>query len=243
MGEDKERITFTIDGVEIFANPGMTVIEAADLAGIYIPRLCHHPDLPPTGHCRVCTVTVNGRNTAACTRPVTDGIEVENDTGQLNALRRHVIEMTFVEGNHYCPECEVSGDCELQAIAYRLGMIAPQYPALNPVREIDGSHPDVFIDRNRCILCGRCVRASALIDGKSIFGYKYRGINKAVAVVVNDRLGETELQATDKAVSVCPTQCIRVKRRGFRTPVGLRRYDREPIGIPGDGGRRRRERE
>lgn len=235
MSDTKERARISIDGVEISAVPGMTLIEAADAAGIYIPRLCHHPDLPPTGHCRVCTVTVDGRNTAACTRPVTDGMEVENDTEELNSLRRDLLEMMFVEGNHYCPECEVSGDCELQAVAYRLGMTAPQYPALNPEREIDGSHPDVFIDRNRCIICGRCVRASALVDGKSIFGYKYRGIKKAVAVVVDDRLGETELEATDKAVGVCPTQCIRVKRRGYRTPVGSRRFDRERIGIPGTG--------
>lgn len=232
MSDTNQPITLTIDGLEISAESDMTLIEAADAAGIYIPRLCHHPDLPPTGHCRVCTVTVNGHNCAACTRPVEDGMVVENDTERLNTLRRNLIEMTFVEGNHYCPECEVSGDCELQAVAYRLGMTAPHYPALNPEREIDGSHPDVFIDRNRCILCGRCVRASALIDGKSIFGYKYRGIQKAVAVVVTDRLGETEIEATDKAVSVCPTQCLRVKRRGFRTPVGSRRFDREPIRIP-----------
>lgn len=220
----------TIDGVTVQAQAGQTVLEAADAAGVYVPRLCHHPDLPPSGHCRVCTVKINGRMGAACTYPAENGMVVENDTPELRELRRDVVEMMFVEGNHYCPSCEASGDCELQAVGYRLGMIAPKYPNLNEARDIDASHPDVFIDRDRCILCGRCVRASTLLDGKSLFGYVGRGIDKRIAVDVADQLGDTEMAAADRAATICPTGCLRLKRHGYEVPLGARRFDADPIG-------------
>jgi [NiFe] hydrogenase diaphorase moiety small subunit len=225
-----DTVTLTIDGVSIQAGRGQTVLEAADAAGVYVPRLCHHPDLPPSGHCRVCTVKINGRMGAACTYPVENGMTVENDTPELENMRRDFVEMMFVEGNHYCPSCEASGDCELQAVAYRLEMVAPHYPSLNEARDIDATHPDIFIDRDRCILCGRCVRASTLLDGKSVFGYVGRGIDKRIAVDVADHLGDTEMAAADRAATICPTGCLRLKRHGYEVPVGERRFDAEPIG-------------
>ncbi len=98
-----ERIKFTIDGVDVEATPGQTIMQAADEAGIYIPRLCAHNDLSPFGSCRVCTVLVNDRPQSACTQPVAPGMIVENDTEQLRQVRVNIIEMLFVEGNHYCP--------------------------------------------------------------------------------------------------------------------------------------------
>ena len=157
-----QKLHVIIDGVEIPADEGQTILEAAQAAGIYIPRLCYHPELVPGGHCRLCTVKVNGKPINACTMTVTDGMVIESDTAEMNAERRHILEMLFVEGNHFCPFCEASGNCELQALAYRLGMTAPVYPYFFPRRQVDGSHPDVFIDRNRCILCGRCLRASKM---------------------------------------------------------------------------------
>jgi len=228
MSEGK--MTITIDGVEVIAKAGQTIMQAADAAGIYIPRLCYHKDLLPGGHCRVCTVKVNGRPTNACTFPVGQGLVVENDTEELRVLRRNIVEMLFVEGNHYCPSCEVSGNCELQALAYRLGLLAPQYPYLNLPRELDASHPDVYIDRNRCILCGRCVRASAQADGKNVFGFENRGLRKRIAVDAAAGLGETGMAVTDKAARICPTGCLVVKREAYLTPVGKRKYDKTPIG-------------
>ena len=154
-----QTITFTIDGVKVEAEAGQTILQAADAAGIYIPRLCAHNELSPFGACRVCTVMVNGRPQAACTQPVAEGIVVENDTEALREIRRDIIDMLFVEGNHFCMFCEKSGNCELQAMAYRFGILAPKFPYMFPKRNVDASHPDIFIDRDRCILCARCVRA------------------------------------------------------------------------------------
>jgi [NiFe] hydrogenase diaphorase moiety small subunit len=161
---------------------------------------------------------------------VSDGMVIENDTEEMRAERRSVIEMMFVEGNHFCPFCEASGSCELQATAYRLGMATPTYPYFYPIRPVDGSHPDVFIDRNRCILCGRCIEASRDLDGKTVFGFVGRGIRTLLAVDSEEGLSATRMDGVDRAARICPTGCLMLKRLGYRVPYGRRRYDNEPIG-------------
>ncbi len=223
-------VTITIDDKEVGVTPGQTIIQAADKAGIYIPRLCHTEDLHQAGHCRVCTVKVNGNPANACNMPAQDGMIIESDTEELNEMRRRIIEMLFVEGNHICPFCEKAGNCELQALAYRFGITAPAYPYLYPKIEVDASHPDVYIDRNRCVLCGRCVRASRDIDGKSVFGFEGRGIDMRVTVNAKGSLSGTQLSAADKAADICPTGSIVIKRKGYSMPYGTRLYDKVPIG-------------
>jgi len=224
-----ETITLTIDGKEIQAAPGQTIMEAADAAGIYIPRLCTAEGLKPHGSCRVCTVLVNGRPQAACTQPVENGAVIENDTEKVQSCRRDIVDMLFVEGNHYCMFCEKCGNCELQAVAYRLGIAAPKFPYLFPDRDVDASHPDILIDRNRCILCGRCVNASRDEDGKSVFEFVGRGPEKQLAVNAEKDLRDTDADAADKAMDVCPVGALLRKRVGFPTPVGQRKFDDDPI--------------
>ena len=228
MSEDT--VTMIIDGVEVQASRGQTILEAATAAGIYIPHLCYHKDLPPGGHCRLCTVKVNGRPASSCTHPVDEGLVIENNTDELNGMRRNIVELLFVEGNHYCPACEASGNCELQAMGYRLGLLTPTLPYLRQKRELDATHKDVYVDRDRCILCGRCVRASKVEDGKTVFGFENRGIHKKVAVDGAHGLSETGMTAADKAAEICPTGCLTVKRKGWSIPVGRRKYDHAPIG-------------
>jgi len=230
-------ITIFIDGVEVKARAGQTILEAADNAGVYIPRLCAFEGLTPAGSCRVCTVMVNGRPQTACTHPVAEGMIVENETDQLKDIRKGIIEMLFVEGNHFCMFCEKSGNCELQALAYRFGITVPRYPYLFPKREIDASHPDIFIDRNRCILCGRCVRASRDIDGKGVFEFVGRGPHRRIAVNAEANLADTDASAADKAIEVCPVGALLTKRVGYATPVGQRKYDHEPIGSDIEAGK------
>ncbi|NPD68182.1 2Fe-2S iron-sulfur cluster binding domain-containing protein (plasmid) [Lichenicola cladoniae] len=227
---DDATIRFTVDGIEIEAVAGQTVIEACDAAGIYIPRLCHHPDLAPAGQCRVCTCTINGRNGAACVTPAMQGMVVENETKPLNDDRRAIIEMLFVEGNHPCVYCVASGDCELQALGYRLGLDAPKQPYLWPGRPLDTTHPDIILDHDRCILCSRCIRASRMEDGKTVFGFEGRGIAMRLNVDAQGGLGETQMAAIDRAASVCPVACIVIKRDSYKVPNGKRRFDVSPIG-------------
>jgi [NiFe] hydrogenase diaphorase moiety small subunit len=155
---------------------------------------------------------------------------VDVDTEELREHRKRIVEMLFVEGNHYCMFCEKSGSCELQALAYRFGITAPRFPLLFPKRNVDASHPDILIDHNRCILCARCVRASRDLDGKHVFQFVGRGARKRIAVNALARLEETGLAATDQALDVCPVGALLRKRVGYEVPVGKREYDREPIG-------------
>jgi [NiFe] hydrogenase diaphorase moiety small subunit len=226
----RDPFSFVLDGREIEARRGETILQAADRAGLYIPRLCAMNGLEPFGACRVCTVLVNGRPQSACTQPATPGVVVESNTESLGAMRRRIVEMLFVEGNHYCMFCEKSGNCELQAMGYRLGLLAPELPYQFPKRELDATHPDVMIDRNRCILCGRCVLASRDQDGKHVFGFVGRGAERKIAVNAAGPLGATELAMTDKAAEVCPVGAIVKKRQGYRVPVGKRKFDKNPIG-------------
>ena len=225
-----DTIKITIDGVDVAARPGETILQAADAAGIYIPRLCAHPELIAFGACRVCTVLVNGRPQAACTTPVAEGMLIENDTTAMNDHRRSLVEMLFVEGNHYCMYCEKSGNCELQAMGYRLGLLAPRHEYQFPNRDVDASHPDILIDRNRCILCGRCVRASRDLDGKGVFEFVGRGTEKKIWINAEARLADTNADVTDKAVAICPVGAIIKKRTGYLVPIGQRQYDHKPIG-------------
>ena len=225
-----DTVEILIDGKSITANEGQSLLDAAQIAGIYVPRLCYREGLPAGGHCRICTVKVNGRPASACTFPASEGLVVENNTDELNAMRKNVIEMLFVEGNHVCPSCEASGNCKLQALGYRFGLDAPHHPYLNRTRELDATHADVLIDRNRCILCGTCARASREIDGKSVFGFEGRGTDTRIAVNAANGLVGTDIEATDEAVAACPTGCLVKKRQGHRIPVGERTYDKTPIG-------------
>jgi [NiFe] hydrogenase diaphorase moiety small subunit len=162
--------------------------------------------------------------------PAAHGMVIENDTPLLTADRRALIEMLFVEGNHPCPYCVASGDCELQALGYRLGMVAPTQPYQWPGRKIDATHPDIYLDRDRCILCSRCVEASRMEDGKSVFGFEGRGIAMRLNVDAAGGLGDTQMAAIDKAASVCPVACIVIKRHSYQIPNGARRFDKAPIG-------------
>ncbi len=225
-----DRITFSIDGAKVQAKPGHTIIEAADEAGGYIPRLCHKPGLLPFGSCRVCTVLVNGRPSSACTQPVGEGMVVENNTPALLEHRKVLIEMLFVEGNHFCMFCEMSGNCELQGLAYRFGIAAPRFPYLFPERALDASHPDVFVDRNRCILCARCVRSSQEVDGKNVFGFVGRGPHKRLAFNSEGPLAESELEGSDQAPDACPVGALLRRGVGYKVPIGERLYDHQPIG-------------
>ncbi len=225
-----ERPTFLLDGEDVPFTPGQTVLQAALTAGRYIPHLCYHPEFKPHGSCKVCTAKVNGRTVASCTTPAESAIEVESNTEELNDLRRTLVQMLFAEGNHFCPSCEKSGDCILQALGYDLGVMTAGFRHLYPDRPVDASHPELLLDFNRCVLCELCVRASRDVDGKCVFTFSGRGLDKHL--IVNSESGllrDTDVALTDVAVQVCPVGVILRKRVGFAVPIGERRFDTRPI--------------
>ncbi len=230
--------TFTLDGTEVPFAPGETILQAAHRAGHPIPHLCWHERLGQSGACRLCVVGVDGaRFAAACPTPAAPGAVVVNRSPELDARRRLLLQMLFVEGNHFCPSCEKSGDCLLQQSAYEMGMRGPRFEEFYPQRPVDASHPQLWLDTNRCILCKLCVRASREIDGKDVFAIGGHGI--ATRLLVNSpdgRLGTSRLEADDFAAGVCPVGAILPKRRGFVVPIGARRFDPAPLAARGGTG-------
>lgn len=224
-----EQIKFTIDGKECTAQEGQTVVAAAKDNGIFIPTLCDYDGLKPSATCRICTVNIQGRPVTACTAQVSEGMEIENNTDELQDMRKAIIEMLFVEGNHYCPSCEKSGNCELQALAYRYTILVPRFPFVFPTREVDASSPKLMKEQNRCIRCKRCVRSIITKDGKHVYQLLGRGKNSIVEMDHTLAALLSDEEAT-RAMDVCPVGSIIKKERGFETPIGKRKYDTAPIG-------------
>ncbi len=222
-------INITIDGKKIKAKAGQTIVEAARENGVYIPTLCDYEGIKPAGTCRICTVKIGGRNMAACTTPVAEGMIIDNDIPEMNDFRKAIIEMLFVEGNHMCPVCEKSGNCELQALAYRYTMLAPRFPFLWPQRTVDASFPKILIDRNRCVQCLRCVRGVTTDDGKHIFGLVNRA-GHAIISVDPELAGQLTDEMAQKAMDLCPVGAILKKEVGYVVPIGKRKYDGKRIG-------------
>ncbi|UBM61147.1 (2Fe-2S)-binding protein [Candidatus Sulfidibacterium hydrothermale] len=229
MENTENKIKITLDGKTIYARKGSTIVEAARENGIYIPTLCHFEGADPKACCRICTVKINNRFMTSCTTPVSEGMEIENNTEEINDLRKSIVELLFVSGNHFCPTCEKSGNCELQALAYRFKMLVPRFPFSFPRKEVDASNPKIVKEQNRCILCKRCIKTIRDEEGRHYFAYKNRG--QHLEVVLDPVLGaDMPDELAKKAMENCPTGSILYKGKGFEQPIGTRKYDNQPIG-------------
>lgn len=222
-------IKFTIDGKEYTSQEGKYIVDAARENNVYIPTLCNIVGVHPQGSCRLCTVKVNGRHMTACTTPLTDGMQIENNSKEIADIRKAIIEMLFVEGNHFCPSCEKSGRCDLQAMAYRFQMMVPEFPYMFPNREVEVLSDKLLLDSNRCILCKRCIRGIKDKNGNSIFTFKKRAnkVRIAFAKEAGEKMSDKQAQ---EAMDICPVGAIIRKEQGFNIPIGNRKYDNVPIG-------------
>jgi [NiFe] hydrogenase diaphorase moiety small subunit len=222
-------LNFKIDGVECMGHKGQYIVDAARDNHIYIPTLCNIPGLKPRGACRVCSVRVNGKMMTACTTPVAEGMVIQNKFADIEDLRKAIVELMFVEGNHFCPSCERSGFCELQALAYRYKILVPRFKFQFNQRAVEASHPKLIKDHNRCILCKRCIRAIKDENDRSIFAFGKRG--HQVVIKIDTKLSKdmTDKQAHE-AAEICPVGAILLKEPGFRVPIGKRKYDHVAIG-------------
>jgi [NiFe] hydrogenase diaphorase moiety small subunit len=225
---DKAKITITIDGKQIETEPGRNLVEVANENGIFIPSLCYFPEIePPLGTCRVCTCKIDGVAGPACTETVREGMVVEAITDELTDARKAIVEMMFAEGNHVCPGCEKSGNCDLQHMAYELGLEHKRFPNVFKDRLIDFNPKRMIMEHNRCIKCLRCVKEVFTDDGKAVFSFRYRGNDTRVGIDYEQEARLTSEQAV-RAMELCPTGSI-IVRGEHPKPFGDRRFDLQSI--------------
>jgi len=186
------------------------VEEAAQSAGIDVPTLCHHPALTAWGACRMCLVEVKGVRglQASCTSPVADGMEVQTESDAAVEVRKFVLELLFAERNHYCMFCQMSGDCELQDMAYRYGLDHFTYPRPYDKLPLDASRKYFIMDHNRCILCMRCVRACSEITANHTLNVRERGSKSMIMADLNVPFGESTCVECGSCLQVCPTGAL-----------------------------------
>ena len=206
----EKMINLRINGRQIRARSGQTVLEAAKGAGIDIPSLCHHPAIAPHGACRICLVEIERQRTLqpACTFPASEGMKVETESPKVVEERKFVLQMLFSERNHYCMFCEMSGDCELQALAYRYGLDHWLYQNPYPKIPVDGTRKYFIMDHNRCILCRRCIRACSELAANNTLGVKFRGAKTMVSADMDISFGESTCVACGSCLQVCPTGAL-----------------------------------
>jgi predicted molibdopterin-dependent oxidoreductase YjgC len=204
-------ITLTINDQRVVAPEGATILEAALGAGIRIPTLCHHPDLTNVGACRLCVVTVEkarGLQTA-CTTPVFEGMVVHTESTEARDTRRFVLEMLLSDHPNECMICEVNGACELQDLVYEYNVAWPEHSGARHHYEIDPDpNPFIFIDRNKCVLCGRCVRSCAEIQNRDVWAFAQRGFKSKLVAGADQNLLDARCESCGQCVAYCPVGAL-----------------------------------
>ncbi len=197
----------TINGNTIDVAEGTTVLEAARLLGVEIPTLCHHPKLAPSGGCRLCIVEIKGipRPVTSCTTPVNDGMEVTTSTPRIEELRKTVLELILSDHPNDCMVCEKSGDCTLQEMAYTYGIRETRITGERRIYDNKDGNPFIERDMEKCILCGRCVRACEEIQGVEAITFAYRGFKSKICPPYEKDL---DCEFCGQCVSVCPTGAL-----------------------------------
>lgn len=200
-------ITIYVNDKPYAVEEGQTIMQAADKIGFRIPRLCYHPRLSVEGACRVCIVEVEGaRNYAAsCSFPVKEGIRIKTNTEELRRARRDIVELILDNHPQDCHTCERDGICELQRLAYSMGIRARHFEGEKKHYEKDLSSFSVVRDPNKCILCGRCVRICSQVQKVHALGYAGRGFKTVVMPAYDMPFNESVCTCCGQCINVCPT--------------------------------------
>jgi len=208
-----KNVNIWIDGKPVEAAAEMTIIEAADKAGIHIPRLCYHPDLPPTANCGVCVVEVEGNPLPkrACCTPVAEGMKITTNTKKLRAYRKTLVELILSNHEVVCPTCAANNKCELQTLANNLGVDPDHLPQILHKTTADQSSPSIIRDINKCIACGRCVTVCNEVQTVYALTFADRGFDSHVDTAFEGGMANSPCVNCGQCTVYCPTGALREK--------------------------------
>ncbi|MFC2066623.1 FAD-dependent oxidoreductase [Chloroflexota bacterium] len=249
-----DNIKLTIDDVEIEVEKGLTVLEAAQQADVYIPTLCYHPDLLPYGGCRLCIVEIENMRgfPTSCTTPATDGMAIRTNTSQLQKLRQDFLQLILTEHpndcltchrrercgpydvclrnvsvTERCVTCPKNKQCELQHLADYIGIGEMALSYKYKGLPIDDRDPLIERDYNLCVLCGRCVQMCLDVRGAGVYSFINRGIETVVGTAFNRTLQDSGCRFCGACVEVCPTGALMDKAAKWQPEV-----DRDSVVVP-----------
>ncbi len=216
-------IKLTIDGLEVTADKGVTVLAAALSNGVYIPHLCYHPDLEPAGVCRLCMVEIDKRGlTISCKAPVEDGMVVRTESPEIAKVRSIAVELLIANHDVDCLACAKNNQCKLQEVANYIGIDEQRLEQLrqtDTVFPVDSSNPFFDRDPNKCILCGLCIRACEQAQGAGVIDFAFRGFHTVVSTFGNKPLIESSCESCGECLAKCPV--------GALTPKNFQKPSRE----------------
>jgi len=205
-----KNIKLTIDGVNVSVPGNYTIMEAADSVGIRIPRLCYHPKLSLFGACRICIVEVEGMKTypVSCATQVSEGMVVKTHSAGVLHARKNILELILDNHPKDCQLCEKNGDCRLQELAENMGLKELCFEGERKSFPLDNSSASVNRDSNKCILCGKCVRACSEIQGVNVLTFSHRGFKTNIVPAYNMNLADSVCTNCGQCTNVCPTGAL-----------------------------------
>lgn len=208
-------VTITIDGLQIATEEGMTVLQAAQENGLYIPNLCNHPDLQPAGLCRVCVVKIDDWKIAiSCKLPVKDGMVIDTEDPEIQQIRKNNVELLLAYHPMTCLTCEADNNCELQRVAHYVGINPESMKRYRrSLRSIpmDTSNPFFNMDHSKCIMCGICVRTCDELQNINAIDYAQRGVNSKIATMGDKPIAESRCESCGECMVRCPVGAIAPK--------------------------------
>ena len=201
----------TIDGRKVEFTDEPNVLSVIRNADIDIPTLCYHSELSVYGACRLCTVEdERGKTFASCSEPPRDGMVIYTNTPRLMKYRKMILELLLAAHCRDCTTCIKSGECQLQALAHRMGVTTVRFENTKEQYPLDFSSPSIVRDPNKCILCGDCVRMCDNVQFVNAIDFAYRGTKALVTPAFNKKIAETDCVNCGQCRGVCPTGAISI---------------------------------
>mgnify|MGYP002679995384 FL=1 len=211
--EEENLVNLTIDGVEVKAKKGTTILEAAKHAGIDIPTLCFLKDINEVGDCRMCIVEVEGRRgfATSCIQTVEEGMVVHTHTPNVLEARHVILDLIISNHAKDCLTCTRSGNCELQALAVKFNVLNVEFPGEMSKHKIDNVSPSIVRDFNKCILCRRCVAACKKVQKIGAIDCINRGFESCISTVGDHSLNDVNCTNCGQCIEACPTGALHEK--------------------------------